>query len=108
MGRITNEAKASEGKCNCQRIGRTDSAKDILCWSKGVIGTMTNEQEEKYCKEKNIKPATEGMRKRLILTTAMHQAKQRYKGEGMDRWIELVSEELKTLESKAKIESMGI
>lgn len=44
MGIVTDEAKAINSICYCQVYnGRK------ICWSKGVVGTLTEEQQRQFC-----------------------------------------------------------
>ena len=65
MGIVVDEARAETTPCYCYRIGPTDEPRDLLCWSPGIIGALTDEQEMLYCPEKTIVPPTERMSERL-------------------------------------------
>ena len=95
MGVVIDEELAKKTGCLCYQIGPTKEPWDLLCWSKGVIGTLTDRQEAKYCPTKEIKPATEGLKDRLEkFIESIHAAQKRYKGEGIQKWLDLVSEEM--------------
>jgi len=95
MGIVVDEAKARETPCRCFQIGPTKEAHDLLCFSKGVIGTLTNAQDTAYCTKRNIEPPSPALKRRITeFTEAAQAASARYKGEGITRWLELVGEEL--------------
>ena len=56
MGRITDEKKAFD-ECMCYKINPWGSKTpdNLICYSQGVIGTLSNKQEE-TCKDIHIKP----------------------------------------------------
>lgn len=58
MGIIMDEEIAKRTPCTCFKIGPTEAPKDLLCFSPGVIGTLTNEQDVTYCSDKLIKTDT--------------------------------------------------
>lgn len=93
MGIVINEEVAKTTPCKCFQL----KADELLCFSKGILGAMSDPQEEIYCTEKHIEPATHGQKKRIAaFTEAVQQAKERYEAEGKPgkgRWQELVGEE---------------
>ena len=95
MGKLIDSEKASKTPCICYQFGPTKEPKDLLCWSSGIVGCLTDKQEAKYCTVKEIKPATEGLKNRIeTFTEGVQEASKRYKGEGIQKWLDLVSEEL--------------
>lgn len=42
-----------------------------MCWSPGIVGTLTNRQDEEYCPVKTIEPATAKVGKRIKLLKAL-------------------------------------
>jgi hypothetical protein len=54
MGIVVNEKLASETPCECVQIGPTTERHDLLCHSKGVIGTLSDTQELEFCNPKEI------------------------------------------------------
>lgn len=96
MGIVVDKAKAKAARCKCYQLGATKKPEDILCFSEGIIGTLTNKQDVKYCAEKAVLPPTEGLKERIgNFAEAIHEAQKRYKGEGIEHWLELTGEELR-------------
>lgn len=94
MGIIVNETAARETPCKCYQLGKTTEAHDLLCFSKGIVGGLTDEQESKYCTSKDILPPTPELKKRISdFTEAVQAASRRYKGQGILTWNRFVSEE---------------
>ena len=93
MGVVINEEVAKKTPCTCYKLDG-----ELICWSKGIIGTMTDEQESTYCTSKDIKPATGELKDRINkFTEAIHSAQERYETEirpPAGRWQEIVGEEL--------------
>jgi len=58
-GRVVDEEVARTSPCTCYKLDGSD-----LCFSKGIIGTLTNEQEQKYCPTKIYKES-EKIKRRL-------------------------------------------
>ena len=93
-GIIVNEALAKTTPCRCieYRPGKK------LCFSKGIIGALSDEQEEIYC------PTTEklespGMEKRLegwmaAVETCKAEIATIPKGERLQPWLSCMSREL--------------
>ena len=50
-GIIVDEEKASQGNCQCAQIKSGDS----ICWSPGVIGALSKEQQNTLCKPEKTK-----------------------------------------------------
>jgi hypothetical protein len=63
MGRITDEKKAFEA-CNCYKINPwgAETPDNLICYSPGIIGTLTDKQDEQ-CKKINIKPTPRHLRR---------------------------------------------
>ena len=96
MGIVVDEKRAKETPCKCYQIGPTKEAHDLLCFSKGIIGTLTNAQEAIYCTKKDISSPTPRLKERINkFIEGIHAAQKRYKGEGIERWLELTGEELR-------------
>lgn len=92
MGIEIEELK--KAPCKCFQIGPSKEAHNLMCFRKGVIGTLTDEQETRLCDIKDIKPPTPALKKRINeFTEAIHAAQERYKGEGIRTWLELVGQE---------------
>jgi hypothetical protein len=54
MGIIVDEQKAKEGFCKCFDLGQPMGIPSYLCFSKGVIGGLSSEQENRFCKVKEV------------------------------------------------------
>lgn len=50
MGIIIDEELAKISGCTCHAIGPTNKPKDLMCFSPGVVGTLTNDQDIEFCK----------------------------------------------------------
>ncbi len=95
MGLIVDEEKARKTPCKCFQIGPTKEAHDLLCFSPGIIGTLTNAQDTAYCTKRNIEPPSPALKKRIAeFTEAVHAAARRYKGQGIQTWLRFVGEEM--------------
>lgn len=93
---IELEKDLQPSECLCYQIGETKEAHDLMCFRKGIIGTLTDNQESKLCSTKDIRPPTKELKERIAkFTEAIHSAQERYHKEGIDKWLELVSEETK-------------
>jgi len=94
MGFVTNEKTALATPCTCYKLDG-----ELICWSKGIIGTMTDEQESTYCTSKDIKPATGELKDRINkFTEAIHSAQEKYETEitpPPGEWQRLVGIELR-------------
>ena len=53
-GIVVDEGKAREGDCNCIPLGE----KSRLCYSHGVVGALSQDQEHLYCVTFNEKQAS--------------------------------------------------
>lgn len=49
MGIIVNEDTAKATPCRCLIFGDKEKAEDRLCFSSGVVGALSDEQEGEYC-----------------------------------------------------------
>lgn len=54
MGIIVDEEIAKRSPCTCHKIGPTDNPEDLICFSPGIIGALTNVQDREYCPSKLI------------------------------------------------------
>lgn len=53
-GIVVNEERAEEGLCKCVP---TPTGKN-LCWSQGIIGALSQAQQQKYCKKVTVEKGT--------------------------------------------------
>lgn len=96
MGIVVDDKLAKETPCKCFKIGPTKEAHDLICFSKGIIGTLTNAQDNIYCTKKDISPPSPELKQRFNrFVQAIHAAQSRYKGEGIETWLTLTGEELR-------------
>lgn len=98
-GIVVNEALAKATPCRCieYRPGKK------LCFSKGIVGALSNEQERNYC------PTVEGLespglKKRLegwmeSVETCKTEIAETPKGERLEPWLSCMSRELSTHET---------
>jgi len=93
MAYVVNKEVARTTPCKCFQL-KTD---ELLCFSKGCIGALTDAQEKTLCTEKHIEPPTPGQKERIAkFTEAVHAAKERYDREGkpgITTWLRYVGEE---------------
>lgn len=104
-----------EGDCHCLLFPHKKKGKDVrLCFHKGIIGAMSDEQEVKFCSPRSFIPKQEGglaqdvrsdTVQRLIETMkgfgdASHNASSKYQADvredgerNMDRWRDTVKRE---------------
>ncbi|MEM3846561.1 MAG: hypothetical protein QXU98_12775 [Candidatus Parvarchaeota archaeon] len=53
-GIVVNEERAKQGICRCIP---TPTGKN-LCWSEGIIGALSQDQQQKYCKKITLEKGT--------------------------------------------------
>ena len=63
MGKIVDEKKAF-GKCNCFKKNPHQKDSEVICYSNGVIGTLSKEQTEQ-CKKKEMLPTPKTMQRQF-------------------------------------------
>lgn len=94
MGKVVNETRALLSVCTCYQVGETKYPEDLMCYSDGIIGTLSNRQDRNYCPDKDIRPPTpEMLRHQDSFTKAVKEAQRRYRG-GEPDFIKLIDEEL--------------
>jgi len=80
--------------CKCYKL----DGDSLMCFRKGVIGTLSDKQEEELCSGKIIlEPTVELKRRYERFVEAVHAAQERYYKENHDisKWVRLVGEELR-------------
>lgn len=98
MGKVVNEIRAFLSVCTCYQVGRTTYPEDLMCYSDGIMGTLSNEQDRKYCPDKDIRsPTPEMLVHQKKFTKAVQEAQRRYR-EGEKDFIKLIDEELEKKE----------
>ena len=63
-GFVVHEDIAKSTPCTCYEY-EIHGEKKQLCWSPGVVGTLSDEQEKLYCPDKNVKPISHELQERL-------------------------------------------
>ena len=93
MAIVINEETARTTPCKCFQL----KGDELLCFSKGCVGALTDAQETTLCTKKVIEPTTPGQKERIArFTEVVHTAKERYDKRGrpgITTWLELVGEE---------------
>lgn len=92
-GLVVNADIAKATPCRCYKIDETE-----MCFSKGIIGTMSRPQVEAYCPTKTF--LTEGIARRVkLFKEAATEAKKKIagipKGERLEPWLKEMSVELR-------------
>jgi len=97
MGIVIHKKVAEQTPCMCFKLGMSEEPEDLLCFSKGVIGALTDTQDIELCTRRDIREPTKGQKERLRrFKEAIAEAHRRYNEEGrlgIARWLQLVSEE---------------
>lgn len=93
-GLVVDEARALISPCTCYKIAPTRT----MCWSSGVIGTLTKEQEERFCPTKEYKTSPKLERRMANWMEAVEICKAEIaelpKGERLDLWLSCMGREL--------------
>jgi len=93
-GIVVNEALAKATGCRCYKVDTTE-----MCFSRGIIGTLSPPQREAYCPTKEF--LTEGIAKRVkLFKEAAEEAKKEIahipKGERLEPWLHAMGKALRT------------
>lgn len=64
-GIVVNEEVAKRSPCKCYVVTMPDGREVLLCYSKGIIGTLTKEQIKIYCPQIIKLPAPKKLAERL-------------------------------------------
>lgn len=59
MGIVIDPEEAKRSECTCYRIeGKEEvpTPEKVICFTDGIIGTLSDKQDKKYCKKKVVKP----------------------------------------------------
>ena len=94
-GIVVDEEKAKTHKCKCYEI----PGHKKLCWVKGIIGALSQEQIEKYCKGKAIIERSEKLYQHLLgfrewVKKCRKMAKSKPKGKRLEYFLSCMSEYL--------------
>ncbi len=75
MGIVVDRAEAEATPCRCFKIDPDgpETPKNLMCFSKGVVGTLTNRQDEELCPERNIQPTSSALTKRMQIFKQLGQ-----------------------------------
>ena len=92
-GLVVNKDVAARTGCRCYVVDTTE-----MCFSKGIIGTLSKAQREAYCPTKEI--LTEGIARRVkLFKEAAAEAKKEIagipKGERLEPWLTAMSKSLR-------------
>lgn len=95
-GIVVDADLAARTACTCYRIDETE-----MCFSKGIIGTLSKAQVEAYCPTKTFKE--EGIVERVkkfkeAVGVCKEEIKDIPKGERLDPWLECMGREAKKRE----------
>lgn len=100
-GIVVDEATARATPCRCVEY----KPEKFLCWSPGVVGALTDEQEKLYCPttEKIERPGiVERMRNwQEAVDICKAEIAEIAKGERLEPWLSCMSRELAAREVKA-------
>lgn len=92
-GLVVNKDIAARTGCKCYAVDDT-----LMCFSKGIVGTLSKPQVEAYCPTKDVK--TEGglVERVKKFKEAAKEAQKRIadvpKGERLEPWLTAMGEEL--------------
>lgn len=93
-GLVVDPDIAGRTSCRCYKVDET-----LMCFSKGIVGTLSKPQVEAYCRTKQI--LTEGglVRRVKLFKEAAAEAKEKIKkiprGERLEPWLKAMSESLR-------------
>lgn len=91
MALVVDEFLARMSPCVCYKYDGKD-----ICWSAGCIGTLTDEQEKKYCREKIYKGrVSERVKKRWKKFAEVVDYCEKWFEHGYDNYWECMSKETK-------------
>jgi len=92
-GIVVNEDVAARTACKCARVDDSE-----ICFSKGIIGGMSEAQKEAYCNPKTYFKSPH-LEKRIrgfkeAVAAAKEKIREVPKGERLEPWLKAMSEEL--------------
>ncbi|KXB08777.1 hypothetical protein AKJ59_00445 [candidate division MSBL1 archaeon SCGC-AAA385M02] len=92
-GIVTDSDVAKATSCTCYDVGEEEK----MCFSKGIIGTLSDPQEQAYCPAVEMKQ--QGLTRRVKeFREAAREAHKKIedipRGERLDPWLEAMSESL--------------
>ena len=92
-GIVVNKDVAARTGCRCYVVDTTE-----MCFSRGIVGTLSKPQVEAYCPTKEI--LTEGIARRVkLFKEAAKEAKKEIagipKGERLEPWLHAMSKSLR-------------
>jgi len=72
MGIVVNEQEAKSTSCKCFKL----SDKELLCFSKGIVGALSDEQEKQYCTRRFIVKDNKALKNHILkFTDAVEKCK---------------------------------
>lgn len=66
MGNVRDTEKAVNSHCYCKKYTK-DGEEVERCWSKGIVGMLSQEQKELYCKDVTKEPLPEKVDTKRLL-----------------------------------------
>ncbi len=65
MATVIDEDKALESPCTCYLIDQEkgETPENMMCFCDGMLGTLSDSQDEEYCEEREVKPASPALRR---------------------------------------------
>lgn len=99
MGIVVNELAALRTPCTCYRIGPTNRPEDLMCFSRGICGTLDNKQDLLYCTEREIIEA-DGIPRRVekfreAVRVCQTEIAGIPRGERLTPWLSCMGKELR-------------
>jgi hypothetical protein len=92
-GQVVNPTRAKDSTCTCFKY----KAKEI-CWQRGVIGTLTQEQKATFCTNKVYVDEPKLLERYTSFADAAEAAHRKVamipRGERLQPWLNAMSEEL--------------
>ncbi|MEW6624566.1 MAG: hypothetical protein AB1420_15830 [Bacillota bacterium] len=97
-GIVVDEGLAKATPCKCYPIPTPEKPEQMLCFSRGIIGGLTDAQEKLYCPSKVI--VEEGISKRVAkfreaVKVCKAEIEKYPKGERLTPWLECMGREAK-------------
>jgi len=67
MAVIVDEELARESPCTCYILDarKGEVPENMMCFSKGMLGALSDEQDIEYCKRRETKPASPALKRNI-------------------------------------------
>ena len=65
MGIVVDPVLARTSGCTCYKIGEEETPENLMCFSQGIIGTLSDQQDRKFCERKTTKGPTKEFSKHI-------------------------------------------